>query len=71
MTTSEKLRQAKAELGQPAIAHVPTLGAVSVTALGRSKEREAEPVWAQAAAGPLLAVNPAHLDRSTYQQIHS
>ncbi|WJM78536.1 AHH domain-containing protein [Xanthomonas hortorum pv. vitians] len=71
LTTTEELRQAKAELGQPAMAHVPTLGAVSVTGPGRSKEREAEPALEKAAAGPLLADNPAHPDHSTYQQIHS
>ncbi|MCC8494001.1 hypothetical protein LN451_08710 [Xanthomonas hortorum pv. gardneri] len=71
LTTAEELRQAKAELGQPAMAHVPTLGAVSVTGPGRSKEQEAEPALEKAAAGPLLADNPAHPDHSTYQQIHS
>lgn len=71
MTTAEELRQAKAELGQPAMAHVPTLGAVSVTGPGRSKEQEAEPAQEKAAPGPVLADNPAHPDHSTYQQIHS
>lgn len=70
VTTSEELRQAKAELGQPAMAHMPTLGAVSMTAPGRSKE-EVEPALEKAAAVPLLADNPAHPDHSTYQQIHS
>lgn len=71
LTTAEELRQAKAELGQPAMAHVPTLGAVSVTGPGRSKEQEAEPAQEKAAPGPVLADNPAHPDHSTYQQIHS
>lgn len=71
LTTAEELRQAKAELGHPAMAHVPTLGTVSVTGPGRSKEQEAEPALEKAAAGPLLADNPAHPDHSTYQQIHS
>ncbi|MFB9037949.1 XVIPCD domain-containing protein [Xanthomonas arboricola] len=71
LTTAEELRQAKAELGQPAMAHVPTLGAVSVTGPGRSKEQEAEPAPEKAASGPVLADNPAHPDHSTYQQIHS
>lgn len=71
VTTSEELRQAKAELGQPAMAHVPTLGAVSVTAPGRAKEQGAEPAQDKAAPGPLLADNPAHADHHTYQQIHS
>jgi len=71
LTTSEELRQAKAELDQPAIAHVPTLGAVSVTGPGRSKEQEAEPAQEKALSGPMLADNPAHPDHSTYQQIHS
>ncbi|MEE7546073.1 hypothetical protein HF319_02590, partial [Xanthomonas sp. Kuri4-1] len=70
VTTSEELRQAKAELGQPTMAHVPTLGSVSVTAPGRSKEQEAEPTQEKAAAGPVLADNPAHADHHTYQQIH-
>ncbi len=71
VTTAEELRQAKAELGQPAMAHVPTLGAVSVTGPGRSKEQEAEPAPEKAASGLVLADNPAHPDHSTYQQIHS
>ncbi|NIJ72270.1 XVIPCD domain-containing protein [Xanthomonas sp. F4] len=71
VTTSEELRQAKAELGQPAMAHVPTLGAVSVTAPGRSKEQEAEPAQEKGAQGPMLADNPAHPDHPTYQTIHS
>lgn len=71
LTTAEELRQAKAELGQPAMAHVPTLGAVSVTGPGRSKEQEAEPAQEKAAPGLLLADNPSHPDHSTYQQIHS
>ncbi|MEB1626129.1 XVIPCD domain-containing protein [Xanthomonas campestris pv. campestris] len=71
VTTSEELRQAKAELGHPAMAHVPMLGAVSVTGPGRSKEQEAEPAPEKAALGPVLADNPAHPDHSTYQQIHS
>ncbi|WP_369914251.1 XVIPCD domain-containing protein [Xanthomonas sp. NCPPB 3005] len=71
MTTSEELRQAKAELGQPAMAHVPTLGAVSVSAPGRSKEQEAEPAQEKGAQGPMLADNPAHPDHPTYQTIHS
>ncbi|MCE4313357.1 XVIPCD domain-containing protein [Xanthomonas hortorum] len=71
VTTSDELRQAKAELGQPAMAHVPTLGAVSVTAPGRSKGQEAEPALEKAAPSQILADNPAHPDHSTYQQIHS
>lgn len=71
VTTSEELRQAKAELGQPAVAHVPTLATVSVTAPGRSKEPEAEPAQEKGAQVPLLADNPAHPDHSTYQAIHS
>ncbi len=71
VTTAEELRQAKAELGQPAMAQVPTLGAVSVTAPGRSKEQEAEPAQEKGAQGPMLADNPAHPDHSTYQTIHS
>ncbi|MEA9559111.1 XVIPCD domain-containing protein [Xanthomonas campestris] len=71
VTTADELRQAKAELSQPAMAHVPTLGAVSVTGPGRSKEQEAEPAQETAAPGPVLADNPAHPDHSTYQQIHS
>ncbi|KAB7774625.1 XVIPCD domain-containing protein [Xanthomonas sp. LMG 12459] len=71
VTTSEELRQAKAELGQPAVAHVPTLATVSVTAPGRSKEQEAEPAQEKGAQGPMLADNPAHPDHSTYQTIHS
>lgn len=51
--------------------HVPTMGAVSVSALSRSKEQKAEPAQEKAASGPLLADNPAHPDHSTYQQIHS
>ncbi|MCE4552642.1 hypothetical protein LYZ85_23635, partial [Xanthomonas hortorum pv. vitians] len=69
VTTSEELRQAKAELGQPAMAHVPTLGAVSVTAPDRSKEQEAEPALEKAAPSQILADNPAHPDHSTYHQI--
>ncbi|WP_115512354.1 MULTISPECIES: XVIPCD domain-containing protein [Xanthomonas] len=71
VTTSEELRQAKAELSQPARAHVPTLGAVSVTAPGRSKEQEVEPTQEKGTPGQVLADNPAHPDHSTYQQIHS
>ncbi|WP_369939892.1 XVIPCD domain-containing protein [Xanthomonas medicagonis] len=71
VTTSEELRQAKAELGQPAVAHVPTLATVSVTAPSRSKEPEAEPAQEKDANGPILADNPAHPDHSTYQTIHS
>ncbi|WOS39138.1 XVIPCD domain-containing protein [Xanthomonas rydalmerensis] len=71
VTTSEELRQAKAELGQPAMAHVPTLATVSVTAPSRSKEPEAEPAQEKGAQGPMLADNPAHPDHSTYQTIHS
>ena len=71
VTTSEELRQAKAELGQPAMAHVPTLGAVSVSAPGRSKEQEAEPAQEKSVPGQMLVDNPAHPDHSTYQQIHS
>ncbi|MDV0439817.1 XVIPCD domain-containing protein [Xanthomonas sacchari] len=71
VTTSEELRQAKAELGQPAVAHVPTLETVSVTAPSRSKEQEAEPAQERGAQGPLLADNPGHPDHSTYQTIHS
>jgi len=71
VTTSEELRQAKAELGQPAMAHVPTLATVSVTAPSRSKEPEAEPAHEKDAKGPILADNPAHPDHSTYQTIHS
>ncbi|MCC5074264.1 XVIPCD domain-containing protein [Xanthomonas campestris] len=70
MTTSEELRQAKAELSQPAMAHVPTLGAVSVIGPGRSKEQEAESALERAATGPLLADNPAHADHQTYARIH-
>lgn len=71
VTTSEELRQAKAELDQPAIAHVPTLSPVSVTGPARSKEQEAEPAQDKVALDALLADNPAHPDHSTYQQIHS
>ncbi|WP_295943434.1 XVIPCD domain-containing protein [uncultured Xanthomonas sp.] len=71
LTTPEELRQAKAELSQPAMAHVPTLGTVSVTAPPRSKEHEAEPAQEKAPSGPLLADNPAHPDHATYQTIHS
>ncbi|WP_045760602.1 XVIPCD domain-containing protein [Xanthomonas albilineans] len=71
VTTSEELRQAKAELGQPAVAHVPTLATVSVTAPGRSKEEEAEPAEEKGVHGPMLADNPTHPDHSTYQTIHS
>ncbi|NIJ69021.1 XVIPCD domain-containing protein [Xanthomonas sp. 60] len=71
VTSPEEIRQAKAELGQPALAHVPTLGAVSVTAPGRSKKQDPEPSQEKAAADPLLADNPAHPDHSTYQRIHS
>jgi len=71
VTTSEELRQAKAELGQPAMAHVPTLATVSVTAPGRSKEQDAERAQEKDAKGPILADNPAHPDHSTYQTIHS
>ncbi|WOS39913.1 XVIPCD domain-containing protein [Xanthomonas rydalmerensis] len=71
VTTSEELRQAKAELGQPAMAHVPTLATVSVTAPSRSKEPEAEPAQEKDAKSPILADNPAHPDHSTYQTIHS
>ncbi|OAX53516.1 XVIPCD domain-containing protein [Xanthomonas graminis] len=71
VTTSEELRQAKAELGQPAMAHVPTLGAVSVTPPGRSKDQVTEPAQEKDAPGPVLADNPAHPDHSTYQTIHS
>ncbi|WIH05025.1 hypothetical protein KHF85_00250 [Xanthomonas translucens pv. graminis] len=71
VTTSEELRQAKAELGKPAMAHLPTLGAVSVTAPGRSKGQETEPAQEKDAPGPVLADNPAHPDHSTYQTIHS
>ncbi|MBN6100574.1 hypothetical protein JR064_00135 [Xanthomonas sp. CFBP 8703] len=71
VTTSEELRQAKAELGQPAMAHVPTLATVSVSALGRSKEQDAEPAQEKGAQGPMLADNPAHPDHPTYQTIHS
>ena len=53
------------------MAHVPTLGAVSVTGPGRSKEQEAEPAQEKAAPSQMLADNPAHPDHSTYQQIHS
>jgi hypothetical protein len=71
LTTPEELRQAKAELGQPAMAQVPTLGAVSVTAPGRSKGEEAEPDQEKPAPGRMLADNPAHPDHHTYQTIHS
>lgn len=71
LTTTEELRQAKAELGQSNIAHVPTLGTVSVTGPARSREQEAEPAQEKAAPDPVLADNPAHPDHSTYQQIHS
>jgi hypothetical protein len=71
VTTSEELRQAKAELSQPAMAHVPTLATVSVIAPGRNKEQEAEPAQEKDAKGPMLADNPAHPDHSTYQTIHS
>jgi hypothetical protein len=71
LTTQEELRQAKAELGQSAMAHVPTLGVVSVTPPGHSKEQEAEPAQEKVAQGPLLADNPAHPDHPTYQTIHS
>ncbi|UKE55287.1 hypothetical protein KFS84_05670 [Xanthomonas translucens pv. graminis] len=71
VTTSDELRQAKAELGQPAMAHVPTLATVSVSGPGRSKEQEAEPAQEKRAQGPMLADNPAHPDHSTYQTIHS
>lgn len=71
MTTSEELRQAKSELGQPAIADVATLGAVSATGPGRSEDPDPAPTRENAAAGPLLADNPAHPDHGTYQQIHS
>jgi len=71
VTTSEELRQAKAELGQPAMAHVPTLATVSVTAPGRSTEQEVEPAQEKDPKGPMLADNPAHPDHSTYQTIHS
>lgn len=71
LTTPEELRQAKAELSQPAMAHVPTLATVSVTAPTRSKEQEAEPAQEKAPPGPLLADNPAHPDHATYQTIHS
>ncbi|MBO9828767.1 hypothetical protein J7373_10955 [Xanthomonas sp. A2111] len=71
LTTPEELRQAKAELSQPAMAHVPTLATVSVTAPTRSKEQEAEPAQERTPAGPLLADNPAHPDHATYQTIHS
>ncbi len=70
LTTVEELRQAKAELGQPAMSHVPTMGAVSVTGLGRSKEREAEPALEKAAPNQMLADNPAHADHQTYARIH-
>ncbi|MBV6852668.1 AHH domain-containing protein [Xanthomonas campestris pv. mirabilis] len=70
LTTAEELRQAKAELSQPAMAHVPTLGAVSVTGPGRSKEQEAESALEKAATGPLLVDNPAHADHQTYARIH-
>jgi hypothetical protein len=71
LTTPEELRQAKAELSQSAVAHVPTLATVSVTAPGRSKQQEAEPAQEKSAQGPMLADNPAHSDHSTYQTIHS
>ncbi|MGN5671814.1 XVIPCD domain-containing protein, partial [Xanthomonas citri pv. mangiferaeindicae] len=71
VTTSEELRQAKAELGQPAMVHVPTLGTVSVTAPGQAKEQDAESAQERAAPGPVLADNPAHADHHTYQQIHA
>lgn len=71
LTTPEELRQAKAELSQPAMAHVPTLGAVSVAAPTRSKEQEVEPARETAPRAPLLADNPAHPDHHTYQTIHS
>ncbi len=71
LTTPEELRQAKAELSQPAMAHVPTLGTVSVTAPPRSKEHEAEPAQERTPSGPLLADNPAHPGHATYQTIHS
>lgn len=70
VTTSEELRQAKAELGQPAMAHVPTMGAVSVIAPDRSKEQEAEPELEKAAPSQMLADNPAHADHHTYARIH-
>ncbi|PPT72984.1 hypothetical protein XarbCFBP8150_00555 [Xanthomonas arboricola] len=70
LTTVEELRQAKAELGQPAMSHVPTMGAVSVTGLGRSKEREAEPALEKAAPNQMLADNLAHADHQTYARIH-
>lgn len=70
VTTSEALRQAKAELGQPAMAHVPTLGTVSVTAPGQGQQHSG-PGAEKAAPGPVLADNPAHADHHTYQQIHS
>ncbi|MBB4125824.1 hypothetical protein GGR77_001095 [Xanthomonas translucens] len=71
MTTAEELRQAKAELGQSAMAQVPTLGTVSVAAPGRGKEQETEPTREKGAPGQMLADNPAHPDHATYQTIHS
>ncbi|WP_026144104.1 XVIPCD domain-containing protein [Xanthomonas sp. SHU 199] len=71
VTTSDELRQAKAELSQAAVAHVPTLATVSVTAPGRGKEQEAEQTQEKAMPGQVLADNPAHPDHSTYQTIHS
>ncbi|WP_017154954.1 XVIPCD domain-containing protein [Xanthomonas phaseoli] len=71
VTSSEELRQAKAELGPPAMAHLPMLAAVSVTAPGRSKEQEAELAQEKAAPGQVLADNPAHPDHQTYARIHN
>ncbi|WP_274393888.1 XVIPCD domain-containing protein [Xanthomonas cucurbitae] len=63
VTTPEELRHAKAELDQPAMAHAPTLGAVSVSASGHRKEQEAEPAQ-ETAPGP-VADTLAHPDRLT------
>jgi hypothetical protein len=71
VTGAEEIRQAKAELGQAAMAHVHTLGGVSVTAPVRGKEQAPEQAQGKAAPGQVLADNPAHADHHTYQQIHS
>jgi hypothetical protein len=71
LTTSQELRQAKANLGQPAMAHVPSLGAVSVTAPSTTRERGSELQLEKPAPSQVLADNPAHADHHTFHQIHA
>lgn len=70
-TSSEELRQAKAELRQTPMEHLPTLAAVSVTAPARADAQADSPAPEKAAPGRALADDPTHPDHATYQRIHT